>query len=207
MKRDQAVTTLFLDIGGVLLTNGWDHQARKRAAKVFKIELAEMTRRHQLISAAHEKGELTLGEYLRRVVFYRSRPFTQERFRKYMFAQSRAYPRMIELVSALKARYGLKIAVVSNEGRELNAYRIRVFKLDRFVDFFISSCFVHLRKPELEMFRMALDISQTPANRIVYIDNTPSFTRIARRLGMRGIVHTTYGSTRAKLASFGLKLE
>ena len=207
MKRSQAVTTLFLDIGGVLLTNGWDHQARKRAAKAFRIDLDEMTGRHELIFGPFEKGELTLNEYLRRVVFYRARPFTQERFRAFMFAQSRAYPRMIGLVSALKARFALKIAVVSNESRELNAYRIRTFGLDRFVDFFISSCYVHLRKPEAEIFRMALDVSQTPANRIVYIDNTPSFTRLAQRLGMRGIVHTTYGSTRAKLASFGLKLD
>jgi putative hydrolase of the HAD superfamily len=205
MKRDQAFTTLFLDIGGVLLTNGWDHQARKRASKKFNLDQAEMSRRHRMIFDAFEKGEVTLEEYLRRVVFYRKRPFTRDRFRKFIFAQSAPHPRMIGLVRALKAKYGLKIAVVSNEGRELNAYRIRTFELDRFVDFFISSCFVHLRKPDMDIFRMALDISQTPAAKIVFIDNTPSFARRAARLGMRGIVHTTYESTRAKLAALGLK--
>ncbi len=111
---------------------------------------------------------------------------------------------MIELVRRLKARYGLKIAVVGNEARELNSHRIRKFKLDGFVDFFISSCFVHLRKPDRDIFRLALDIAQTPAGQIVYIENTPMFVQIAESLGIRSILHTDYSSTCAKLASLGL---
>jgi putative hydrolase of the HAD superfamily len=122
-----------------------------------------------------------------------------------MFAQSKPYPEMIELVAQLKARHRLKIAVVSNEGRELNAYRIRKFKLDRFVDFFVSSCFVHLLKPDQDIFRLTLDIAQVPALKIVYLENTPMFTQIAEGLGIRSILHTDYKSTRAKLASLGLQ--
>ena len=101
----------------------------------------------------------------------------------------------------------MKIIVVSNESRELNAYRIRKFKLDGFVDAFISSCFVHLRKPDADIFRLALDIAQTPARQIVYIENTPMFVQIAEGLGIRSILHTDYKSTCAKLASFGLQNE
>ena len=122
-----------------------------------------------------------------------------------MFAQSKPYSEMIELVRKLKAKYGLKIAVVSNEARELNAYRIRKFKLDGFVDSFISSCFVHLRKPDADIFRLALDIAQAPARQIVYIENTPMFVQIAEGLGIRSILHTDYKSTCAKLASLGLQ--
>ena len=134
MKRSTEITTLFLDIGGVLLTNGWDHHARRRAATNFKLELAEMEDRHHLTFDTYEEGKLTLEEYLGRVVFYQKRPFTRVQFRRFMFAQSKPYPEMIELVAQLRIRHGLKIAVVSNEGRELNAYRIRKFKLDGFVD-------------------------------------------------------------------------
>ncbi|MDD5708475.1 MAG: HAD family phosphatase, partial [Kiritimatiellae bacterium] len=118
MKRSTEITTLFLDIGGVLLTNGWDHHARKRAAMNFKLELAEMEDRHHLTFDTYEEGKLTLEEYLGRVVFYQKRSFTRAQFRRFMFAQSTPYPEMIELVAQLKVRYGLKIAVVSNEGRE-----------------------------------------------------------------------------------------
>jgi putative hydrolase of the HAD superfamily len=111
---------------------------------------------------------------------------------------------MIELVERLKVRHGLKIAVVSNEGRELNAYRIRKFKLDRVVDFFISSCFVHIRKPDADIFRLALDIAQTPVDQIVYIENTPMFVQVAEGLGIRSILHTDYETTRARLAALGL---
>jgi len=204
MKRSAEIRTLFLDIGGVLLTNGWDHHARKRAATKFKLELAEMEARHHLTFDTYEEGKLTLEEYLGRVVFYQKRPFTRAQFRRFMFAQSKPYPEMIELVAQLKTRHGLEIVVVSNEGRELNAYRIQKFKLDGFVDSFVSSCFVHVRKPDADMFRLALDISQAPARQVVYIENTPMFVQVAEGLGIRSILHRDYKSTCAELASFGL---
>ena len=207
MKRAIPITTLFLDIGGVLLNNGWDHQARRRVAKHFKLEWAEMEERHRLIFETHEEGKLTFKEYLGRVVFYQKRPFTRAQFRRLMCAQSKPYPEMIELVARLKIRYRLKIAVVNNEARELNAYRIRRFKLDGFVDSFISSCFVHVRKPDADIFRLALDISQAPARQVVYIENTPMFVQVAEGLGIRSILHTDYKSTCAKLASLGLRAE
>ena len=121
-----------------------------------------------------------------------------------MFAQSKPHPNMIDLAGQLKVRHKLEIVVVSNEARDLNVHRIRKFKLDRLVDFFISSCFVHIRKPDRDMFRLALDISQAPARQVVYIENTPMFVQIAEGLRIRSILHTAYASTRAKLALFGL---
>jgi len=206
MKKNIPITTLFLDIGGVLLNNGWDHLARRRAAKHFKLNWAEMEQRHSLNFNIYEEDKLTLEEYLGWLLFYQKRPFTRAEFRRFMFAQSKAYPEMIELVRKLKAKFGLKIIVLSNEAREVNAHRIHTFKLDEFVDAFISSCFVHLHKPDAAIFRMALDIAQAPAQQIVYIENTPMFVQIAEGLGIRGILHTDCKSTRAKLASFGLEI-
>jgi putative hydrolase of the HAD superfamily len=205
MKRADTITTLFLDIGGVLLTNGWDHHARRRAAKNFQLKFAEMEERHRSVFATYEEGKLSLEEYLGLVVFTRDRPFTRAQFRQFMFAQSKPYPEMIALVGQLKARHGLKIAVVSNEARELNAYRIRTFGLDGFVDCFISSCFVHVRKPDPEIFRFALDIAQAPAREIVYLENTQMFVQVAEGLGIRSVHHRGYRSSRARLASFGLE--
>ena len=204
MKPAIPITTLFLDIGGVLLSNGWDHHARNRSATRFKLEWDELEERHQLNVSTYEEGKLTLEEYLSRTVFYEERPFTREQIREFMFAQSKPYPEMLKLIAQLKVRHSLKIVVVSNEGRELNAYRIRKFKLDDFVDLFVSSCFVHFRKPDTDIFRLALDIAQTPAEQVVYIENTSLFVQIGETLGIRGIHHTDYGSTCVKLASFGL---
>jgi putative hydrolase of the HAD superfamily len=204
MKEKNGIKFLFVDIGGVLLTDGWGHAFRKLADKEFGLDSEETETRHNQILDTFELGKLTIEEYLRWVVFYEARPFTPAQFREFMFAQSKSYPNMIELVRRLKAKYGLKIVVVSNEARELNAYRIRKFELDGFVDSFISSCFVHLRKPDADIFRLALDIAQAKAPQVVYIENTPMFVQIAEGLGMRSILHTDYGSTCAKLASFGL---
>jgi len=204
MQCSKVVTALFLDMGGVLLTNGWDHHARRRAAKHFKLEWTEMEERHALNFETHEEGRMTFDEYLSRVVFYQKRPFTRAQFRSFMCAQSKPCVEMIELAIRLKRRHGLKITVVSNESRELNAYRIRKFKLNGFVDSFISSCFVQLRKPDVEIFRLALDITAASAQQIVYIENTPMFVQIAEGLGIRSILHTDYRTTCVKLSALGL---
>ena len=204
MRPAAGITCLFLDIGGVLLTDAWTHDGRKRAAANFNLDLAEMEDRHHLTFDTYEEGKLTLDEYLGRVVFHEERPFTRAQFRAFMLAQSEAHPEMIDLVTQLKVRHGLKIAVVSNEGRELNAYRINEFKLDEFVDFYISSCFVHVRKPDADIYRLALDIAQVPARQVVYIENTPMFVQVAEGLGIRSILHTDYTSTCTQLDSFGL---
>jgi putative hydrolase of the HAD superfamily len=206
MKKAAPISALFVDIGGVLLTDGWDRQARRRAAKLFKLNWAEMEDRHELNFETHEEDKTNFKEYLDRMIFYQKRAFTRARFRRFMFAQSKPYAEMIALVRNLKAKYGLKIIVVSNESRELNAYRIRHFRLNAFVDAFISSCFVRLRKPDADIFKLALDIAQRPARQIVYIENTPLFVQIAAGFGIRGILHTDYKSTCAKLAAFGLEV-
>jgi len=206
MKEKTEIKYLFVDIGGVLLTDGWSHDSRKLAVKEFGLNSEEMEKRHSQAFETYEEGKFTITEYLNRVVFYEKRPFTQTRFRKFIFSQSESYPLMIELIRKLKAKYALKIVAVSNEARELNAYRIRKFKLDEIVDFFISSCFVHLRKPDADIFRLALDAAQAPVQQIVYIENTPMFVRIAEGLGIRSVLHTDYESTCTKLASFGLEV-
>jgi putative hydrolase of the HAD superfamily len=200
-------TCLFLDIGGVLLTNGWDHHARRRAVAHFGLDWDETERRHQSNVTAYEEGRLTLTDYLNRVVFDVDRAFTRDQFWEFMVAQSLPDTTMLDLFTRLKARYGFKIAVVSNEARELNAFRIRKFELGRLADCFVSSCFVHVRKPDPDIFRMALDITQVAPGQVIFVENTPQFVRVAEGLGIRGVLHTDYQTTRAKLASLGLQTD
>ena len=200
------ITTLFLDIGGVLLTNGWDHTMRQRAAEIFDLDYEEMNERHHLTFDTYEEGKLSLDEYLNRVIFYEEQPFSVQEFRQFMFAQSQSYQSMIELIQQLKTRYRLKVAAVSNEGRELTIHRIQKFNLGSFIDFFVSSCFVHYRKPDADIYRIALDIAQVPPDQVVYLEDRPMFVDVARGLGIQGIRHTDYETTRATLASMGLAL-
>jgi putative hydrolase of the HAD superfamily len=201
------ITTLFLDLGGVLLTNGWDRSSRELAAKTFNLERKDMDERHHLTFDTYEAGKLTLDQYLSRVVFYEKRSFSEQEFRDFMFAQSKPFPEMIDLVRTLKAQYKLKIAVVNNEGRELNERRIQMFRLNSFVDFFVSSCFVHVRKPDEDIYHIALDIAHVPPGEVAYLDDRHMFVQVAESLGIRGIHHTDYNSTCTKLAALGLKLE
>ncbi len=200
------ITTLFLDIGGVLLTNGWDRDSRQRAAEKFGLDYDEMNERHHLTFDTYEVGKLSLDEYLNRVVFCRERPFSREDFKAFMFGQSKPFPDMIRLVRDLKARHGLKVAVVSNEGRELTEYRIRHFELGSFIDFFIASSFVHYRKPDADIYRIALDLAQAQPDQVAYIEDRPLFVEVAGTLGIWGIHHIDYATTRAALQTLGLAL-
>lgn len=203
-KIDPPITALFLDVGGVLLTNGWDQGVRKLAAEKFGLDFAEMDHRHHLTYDTLEAGKLSLDAYLKRVVFYAPRSFSPEEFKAFMYAQSRPHPEMIAFIHELKSRHRLKIAVVSNEARELTVYRIQTFKLAKFVDFFIVSCFVHFRKPDEDMYRIALDIAQVPPAQTVYVDDRAMFVEVAQGLGLRGIHHTGYESTVGEFEKLGL---
>jgi putative hydrolase of the HAD superfamily len=200
------ITTLFLDLGGVLLSNGWDRTSRKRAAEKFGIDFTEMDERHHLTFGTYEEGKLSLEDYLSRAVFYEERPFSRDSFIMFMFAQSHPHPDMIDLVRRLKVLHGLKVICVSNEGRELTEYRIKRFELRTFIDCFVSSCFVHVRKPDYDIYRIAMDIAQAPCEEVVYIEDRGMFVEAARCLGIQGIVHKDYVSTREALAALGLSL-
>ncbi len=198
------INTLFLDIGGVVLTNGWGRASRKRAAEHFALDMADMDERHHLTFDTYEEGKLDLDEYLRRTVFYVHRTFTMDEFKKFMFGESQPLPGMIELFKGLKTRYGLKVAAVNNEGRELSIHRIRTFNLGSLIDSFVSSCFVHIRKPDADIYRLALDVVQAAPNEVLYIDDRALFADVARGLGINTIVHTSLEQTRDVLKSFGL---
>ncbi len=207
MVSVSSISTLFVDIGGVLLTNAWDNHIRKHSADKFGLNYDEMNERHHLTFDTYEEGKLNLDEYLNRIVFYQERPFSRQEFKAFMYAQSQPFPEMIELVRRLKAQYSLRVAAVSNEGRELTEYRVQHFKLGAVIDFFISSSFVHYRKPDADMYRIALDIAQVDPQQVVYIDDRPMFVEVAQSLGIQGIVHTDYESTRKFLERMDIALQ
>lgn len=193
------ITTLFLDVGGVLLTNGWDTALRKKAAETFKLDLKEMETRHHLTFDTYEVGKLSLEEYLKRVVFYQSRSFSEQQFKDFMFGETRPFSEMITLVKEFKGLYNLKVAVVSNEGRELTEYRIQTFGLKDFVDYFVASSFVHLRKPDVDIYKLALDMAQVKPEEVAYVDDRAMFVEVANSLGINGIHHTSIETTRSAL--------
>jgi putative hydrolase of the HAD superfamily len=199
------ITHLFTDLGGVLLTNGWDRGLRKLVATQFNVDAAEMDERHHLTYDTYEAGKISLSVYLRRVIFWEPRDFTEEQVVDFMLAQAKCFPEMIELYKRIKAHNEIKIVVVSNEGRELTADRIERFGLKEFVDIFVVSSYVHFRKPDEDIFRIALDVAQAEPGEVVYVDDRQMFVEVACRLGMREVWHRDLDRTRAAFAELGLK--
>jgi putative hydrolase of the HAD superfamily len=201
------ITTLFVDVGGVLLTNSWGHTARHRAAERFDLDCDTLNRRHYAVFTLYEEGKLNLDEYLDRAVFYEDRPFSRKDFQEFMFSQSETNPQMIELVRGVKARHGLKVVAISNVGWELAAHRIEKFVLKSFIDLFVFSCFVRCRKPEADIYYMAMDIAQVTPDAVVYLEEQPMFVEVAKKLGIRVFQHLSDKFTRQSLAALDLPPE
>ena len=182
------ITTLFWDIGGVVLTNGWDRAARQEAAKAFGLDWEDFQDRHDLSFPGFDSGHITLNQYLDRTLFYRPRPFTREEFTAFMFAQSKEFPDSRAILSTAARRGKYFIGAINNEPLELNQYRIEAFGLRRDFQVFFSSCFVGSRKPEETIFRVALQVTQRPAEQCIFIDDRLLNLETPRRLGMN-VVH------------------
>jgi putative hydrolase of the HAD superfamily len=204
MAKHKQISALFLDIGGVLLTNGWDRNMRKKAAEQFQLDYGELNERHHLTFDTYEEGKLSLDEYLKMVVFYKKRSFTPDRFKKFLFSQTQPLPNMIKMFKKISQNNSLKIGAISNEGRELTVYRISHFGLKEFVQFFICSSFVHFRKPDKDIYLLALDVGQVTPEQSLYVDDRKLHVEVAHSLGMNAIHHADIETTRQKLLKYGL---
>jgi putative hydrolase of the HAD superfamily len=200
------ITTLFWDIGGVILTNGWDHGARKEAADTFHLNLDEFRERHDLSFPAFDSGHVTLNEYLDRTLFYRPRSFTREEFTAFMFAQSKEYPETRAILDKVSSSGKYFVGAINNEPLELNQYRIEAFHLRRNFSVFFSSCYVRSRKPEELIFRLALDVTQRPPGECLFIDDRPLNLESPRRLGMNTIHHQNAEQLRSELGKYGVEV-
>lgn len=200
------ITALFWDIGGVILTNGWDRNSRKEAAAVFHLDWDEFEDRHDLSFPAFDAGNITLNQYLDRTLFYRPRAFSREEFTGFMFAQSKEYPQTRAVLADAAAAGAYFIAAINNEPLELNQYRIEAFHLRRDMQVFFSSCYLHSRKPEENIYRVALEVTQRPANECVFIDDRPLNLEAPRRLGMNVIHHQNAEQLRSDLRKFGVRV-
>ena len=200
------ITTLFWDIGGVILTNGWDRGSRKEATEVFHLDWEEFQDRHDLSFPAFDSGQITLNEYLDRTLFYRQRGFTREEFTGFMFAQSKEYAETREILDKLASSRKYFVGAINNEPLELNQYRIEAFDLRRNFLVFFSSCYVRSRKPEEMIFRVALEVTQRKPGQCLCIDDRPLNLESPRRLGMNTIHHQNAVQLRSELGKYGVEV-
>jgi putative hydrolase of the HAD superfamily len=200
------ITTLFWDIGGVIMTNGWDHNSRMDAAQTFSLDWEEYRERHDLSFPAFDAGQITLNQYLDRTIFYRPRSFTREEFTAFMFAQSKEYPETRAVLSDVTRTGKCYVASINNEPRELNDYRIEAFNLRKDFQAFFSSCYLNSRKPEETIYRIALEVSQRPPENSVFIDDRTLNLENPRRLGMHVIHHQNAKQLREDLKALGIEV-
>jgi putative hydrolase of the HAD superfamily len=198
------ITTLFSDVGGVLLTNGWDRDSRRKLVENFKLDLAEFGDRHELVSTAFETGDLDLDHYLDRTVFYRPRDFSREQVKDFMFAESQPYPNSLALIGRLAQTKKYLMTTLNNESTELNKHRIETFGLRNYFTAFFSSCYLGVKKPEAAIYKLALELTQRPAEECVFIDDRALNLECAKQQGMHTIQFKNAAQLENDLCGLGL---
>jgi putative hydrolase of the HAD superfamily len=198
------IRAIFWDVGGVLLSNAWDHVQRMATLDHFHLDEAEFHDRHEMVVSSFERGKITLDEYLDRTVFYRAREFSREDFKAYMFSLSKPFPEVLNLARNLAASGLYFMGTINNESRELNLYRIETNGLKNIFRVFVSSCFVGLRKPEVDIYRMALEITQMPAEACCFIDDRALNLECAKKLGMQTIEMESFEQLQKSLSALGV---
>ena len=200
------IRAVFWDVGGVLLTNAWDRSERTAALEHFHLDQDEFHDRHEMVVSSFERGKITLDEYIDRTVFYRTRPFPREEFRDYMFSLSQPFPEVLKFAQALADSGKYFMGTINNESRELNYYRIEKFGLRKIFRLFVSSCFVGFRKPEKDIYRLALETTQIPAAECCFIDDRALNLECAVKLGMHAIEMQQIDQLRQDLSKLGVNL-
>lgn len=202
--RQGQTRVLMLDVGGIILTNGWDRGHRREAAEKFNLDYNAIAERHEAFFDVYELGKISLDDYLDKVIFYKEQPFTREAFKWFMFSQSQPYQDMLDLMHQIKRKHGIRMCALSNEGRELTLYRVHTYKLMELFDLFIASAFVHLSKPDPEIYRLSFDLLQVQANQVIYIEDRVWNVEAAVSMGIPSILHKDFETTRAALEAVGL---
>jgi putative hydrolase of the HAD superfamily len=198
------VTAIFWDVGGVILSNGWDGPARAAAVRRFAIDADDFEDRHDGLAEALETARITFDAYLDRAVFYRARPFTKEEFISFIFAQSTENKATREVLDDLTANERYLLGTINNESAELNTYRIRTFDLARNFTVFLSSCYLGVRKPGEAIYRLSLEITQRAPEECIFVDDRPGNLEVPARIGMRAIQFKDAAQLRSELASHGV---
>ena len=196
--------TLFFDIGGVLLTNGWDTGARKRAAEVFQLDFSEFQTRHEMLKTAFETGRLSLGSYVHKAVFHHPRSFSPEDFKQFMYAQSAPLGETLEWTRALARSGTVRLYTLNNESRELHEHRVRGFQLDKVFQGFLVSCYLGQAKPDEGIYVSALGIAACDRHDAIFIDDRALNVEPALALGLKAIHFQGLDSLRAALKEHGV---
>ncbi len=200
------ILTIFFDVGGVCLTNGWDHISRQKSTVRFSLDYEEMEKRHNPVFKKFEKGKLTLDEYLNHVVFFKKRDFTKQEFTEFMYSQSCPFNSTLKLLGKLSSGNKYQLATLNNESRELNRYRIDKFGLDKYFECFFSSCYLGVRKPESEIFDKALHILHKKPEECLFIDDREENYRSARSSGINAILLENPEDLPKKLKEFNIEI-
>jgi putative hydrolase of the HAD superfamily len=196
---------ILFDVGGVLLTNGWDRRERAAAVEQFGLDAVSFEAHHLAVMDLWERGGMTVGAYLEAAVFYEPRPFTPEKFFSFILSQSQLLPGgAMGILAELAASKKCVVGALNNEARETNEHRFQHFGLRHYFQVAFSSCYVGLRKPELAIYRLALDVLGVAPQRVLFIDDRVENAAAAADAGMQAIVFDGESALRSELASRGV---
>lgn len=207
LQRGEDIRTIFWDIGGVLLTNGWDAHQRAGVLNSLGVDLLAYEAMHDRANFYWERGLITARDFFEQTVLETNPQLglTFEALWEWVCGESRVlHPGSFEILAALQRSGQYRLATLNNESRELNEYRLDAFELRAYFDYFVCSGYVHEMKPLPGIYRAAIDISGWPAHTALFIDDKQENCDGAEALGMRAIRFVSPEQLQQDLAQLGI---
>jgi epoxide hydrolase-like predicted phosphatase len=134
-------------------------------------------------------GQITEQEYAARIADNLGMPDAEavQRFMAEFMAEDRFYPEMAETVRALRERY--QVALLSNAGPDQVEWaRERYgFDIDAEFDVYINSAHEGMRKPNEDIFHLALERLSVEPRHAVFLDDMVYNVDAAREIGIHTV--------------------
>jgi putative hydrolase of the HAD superfamily len=204
------IRTIYWDIGGVLLSNGFGRRQRAgfyTALGLNEDDQAEFETRREDANWHWERGLIDADEFFRRTVFFKPRAFTQADVWSAVEQQQMLLDgSAIEILRSLHGRGQMRQATLNNESRELNHFRLNRFSLRKYFQFFICSGYVHEMKPASDIYRIALEVGGDAPGETLFIDDKAENIQAANQAGFIGLQFSSPALLEEQLRAHGVEV-
>ena len=179
------LTTLFCDVGGVLIENPWISVSKELGSKyrvARRVVFSELTR----LSKPLDRNQLTLYAFNQQLSESLARPIPYAYFEGLLLGPSlRKIPIVWDAVRELKDSAGLSIIALSNMSELVWESLQRKYDIQSLFDDAILSFRHGVIKPDPRIFELALGEARSSPEECLLLDDSKENIRAAKSLGLR----------------------
>ncbi|BAM01423.1 MULTISPECIES: HAD family hydrolase [Caldilinea] len=193
--------SILFDLGNVLVH--YDHRRALTAlAGLYGVDAEEVLNLYQAIASAFGTGRIAPEEVVHRFNECFGVERSLESFTEAFCSGLARNDAALAYAVSLQQEDALAIGAISNTNALHVAWLDAHVPELREFDLVMMSNEVGIHKPDPQIFELAMELLNIPAEQILYIDDLAENVEAARRLGMAGVVHFDWIKTRRQIETW-----